>query len=87
MGLPELERHAARERAMAIAYFERWAPESSEELWRQSLWILDALNAALLREVVGPRAIAFAGGAMWSALTSRDEWQRFVAAMEQPLAI
>lgn len=87
MGLPELERHAARERAMAIAYFEHWAPECELDLWRQSLWILDGLNAALLREVVGPRAIAFAGGAMWSALTSRGEWQRFVAAMDQPISI
>jgi hypothetical protein len=84
MALPELELHAARERAMAVAYFEHWAPPATERLWRQCVWILDGLNAALLATIGGAGALAFAGGTIWSALTARDEWQRFVRGMDQP---
>jgi hypothetical protein len=84
MALPELERHAARERAMAVAYFAHWAPPSTERLWRQCLWILDGLNAALLAQIGGARALSLAGGTLWSALTARDEWRSFVRGMDTP---
>ncbi len=46
--LPELLRHAEREEALAHNYFAHWSPPVTGALWAQTIWVLDALNAAIL---------------------------------------
>ncbi|MFV8751668.1 hypothetical protein ACNOYE_14075 [Nannocystaceae bacterium ST9] len=80
--LPELHRHAARERAMAINYFRHWSPKCSKQLWRETIVVLDALNAAVFELVCRPHGV-FAY-AMQGALTQRGQWQAFVAGLDTP---
>ena len=82
--LPELHRHAARERALAVNYFSHWAPRCSEALWRETIWVLDALNAATFELVLGllPRALAPIGPLGIRA--RRTQWRSFVRALETP---
>jgi hypothetical protein len=82
--LPELHRHAARERALAINYFGHWAPRCSRDLWRETIWILDALNAAVFELVLGelPRALAPVGPLGIPA--RRAQWAAFVRALDTP---
>jgi hypothetical protein len=80
--LPELRRHAARERAMANNYFAHWSPSCTRELWRETIHVLDALNAAVFELVCKPRGV-FAY-AMQGMLTRRGEWRAFIAGLDTP---
>ena len=80
--LPELHRHAARERAMALDYFRHGAPRCSKDLWRETIYVLDALNAAVFELVCKPHGV-FAW-AIQGALTQRGQWRAFVAGLDTP---
>ena len=83
-GVPELARHAARERELAINYFSHWAPNATRELWRQCILILDALNAATFDLLCNRAAGAMVGRAMLGMVTRGAEWRAFVANLEKP---
>lgn len=82
--LPELHRHAARERALAVNYFGHWAPRCSEALWRETIWVLDALNAATFELVLGMLARAFAPIGPLGIRARREQWNKFVAGLDTP---
>jgi hypothetical protein len=82
--LPALMRHAARERALALHYFARWAPVVDEGLFRQAITVLDGLNAAVFDMMCRREAARMIGRSMLGALTGRDEWDRFVAGLDDP---
>jgi len=82
--LPELRRHAERERELALHYFQRWAPEASEPLLRQCLFVLDGLNASVFAMMCRERPAEMIARSLWSALAHRDEWCRFVRGLDQP---
>jgi hypothetical protein len=85
-GVPELTRHADRERELARHYFRCWAPPATRELWRQVVLMLDGLNAAtfdlICRRVPVPM-MRHALGVMLTA-NGRAEWRAFVAALAEP---
>jgi hypothetical protein len=85
--LPELHRHAARERELALHYFSRWAPDASDALLRQCLFVLDGLNAAVFAMMCKDRPAEMIARSLFSAVTRGDEWQRFVEAMDRPQAL
>jgi hypothetical protein len=85
--LPELRRHAERSRQMAINYFSHWAPGASEALWRQSLTMLDGINAALFRMVCEDRRSEVIARSLVGAVTHAHEWRAFVAAMNRPVPL
>ena len=81
--LPELRRHAARERALAHNYFGHWSPRCTRDLWRETIYVLDALNAAVFELVVaggGRVLLRYGVGGMFS---QRDQWRRFVAGLDE----
>lgn len=80
--LPELVRHAEREEALARNYIGHWRPACTPALWRQTLWVLDALNAALFAWVVDEVAMWLMLRGTWDACG--DTWDRFVHAMDEP---
>lgn len=80
--LPELERHAARERAMALDYFGRWSPRCTLALWHETIAVLDALNAAVFELVCRPHGV-FAI-ALRDAMFGRGEWRAFVKGLDTP---
>jgi hypothetical protein len=83
-GVPELVRHGARERLLAINYFSHWAPPVTRELWRQCLVMLDALNAATFDMICNREAGAIVRHALVGMLTRRGEWAAFVEGLEKP---
>src|SRR5581483_3809912 len=66
--LPELKRHAARERELALHYFAKWAPEASERLLRQCLFVLDGLNAQVFAMMCRERPAEMIARSMWGAI-------------------
>ncbi|KIG15511.1 hypothetical protein DB30_05534 [Enhygromyxa salina] len=83
--LPELRRHAARERELACNYFGHWAPRCTLELWRETILVLDALNAATFELVCTqllPRAMA--PSRLFDARSRRAQWREFVAKLDTP---
>ncbi|PRQ05005.1 hypothetical protein [Enhygromyxa salina] len=83
--LPELHRHAARERELACNYFGHWAPRCTLDLWRETILVLDALNAATFELVCDhllPRAMAPAQ--LVGSRTRRAQWREFVANLDTP---
>jgi hypothetical protein len=82
-GLPEVRRHAERERTLALAYLAAWSPPSTRALWRQCVLVLDGLNAAVFE--LACRRPSFPIGTALHALGGGGEWARFVAAMDRPL--
>jgi hypothetical protein len=80
--LPELRRHAARERSLAINYFAHWAPACTRDLWRETIHVLDALNAAVFELVCKPHGV-FAY-ALQGVLTQRGQWRAFIAGLDTP---
>jgi len=80
--LPELRRHAARERALAVNYFGHWAPPCTQDLWRETIWILDALNAAVFELVLGLLLRAFAPVGPLGIRARRRQWQEFVEGLD-----
>jgi hypothetical protein len=84
-GLPELHRHAERERELACNYFGHWAPRCTVELWRETILVLDALNAATFELVCTqllPRAMA--PKRVLSSRARRAQWREFVANLDTP---
>ncbi len=80
MRLPELRRHAARERAMAIAYFTG-APAVDRARWRECILVLDGLNAATLAMALQERRLALPAALLRESLRVDEEWARFVAGL------
>lgn len=83
--LPELRRHAARERELACNYFGHWAPRCTLELWRETILVLDALNAATFEFVCTqllPRAMA--PTRVLDSRTRRAQWREFVTNLDTP---
>ena len=85
LGLPELVRHAQREEALAHNYFAHWSPRCTPQLWRETILVLDALNAAsfgLVCEVLLPRLLGPRG---WFSRQERAaRWDSFVAGLDEP---
>jgi hypothetical protein len=79
--LPELLRHAERERELAICYAAHWSPGCTIELWRQCLWVLDALNAEVF-DWVNRNTARMVWEAARSSIAGRGEWEAFVAGLE-----
>jgi hypothetical protein len=80
--LPELHRHAERERELARNYLGHAAPRCTIELWRETIHVLDALNAATFDFVCNkllPGAMAHAIGSK-----PRAAWRTFVANLDVP---
>ncbi len=82
--LPELNAHAARERALAINYFGHWAPDATGALWRQCILILDGLNAAVFDMMCDKQRGSMVGHSILGAVTSGDEWRAFVSGLDRP---
>jgi len=82
--VPELVKHGARERALAVNYFSHWAPPASRELWRQCIVLLDGLNAATFELWCHQARFAFVRHALTGVVTRAGEWRAFVEALDQP---
>jgi hypothetical protein len=84
--VPELARHAERERELAVNYFACWAPPATRELWRQTVLILDALNAATFDLVCNRAAAALIWHSTTGMLTrsGRAEWRAFSDGLASP---
>jgi hypothetical protein len=82
--LPELHRHAARERALAVNYFGHWAPRCSKALWRETIWVLDALNAATFELVLRELPRAFMPIGPMGMRSRRAQWRAFVEGLDAP---
>jgi hypothetical protein len=82
--LPELRRHAARERALAINYFSHWAPKCSVDLWRETIWVLDALNAASFELVLEWLPRTFVPIGPLGIRARREQWAAFVEGLDRP---
>jgi hypothetical protein len=80
--LPELHRHAARERELARNYLGHAAPRCTIDLWRETIHVLDALNAATF-EFVCSKLLP---GAMTRVIGTRASarWRAFVANLDVP---
>jgi len=81
--VPELARHAERERALAVNYFSHWAPNATRELWRQCILVLDGLNAATFDLLCNRAPASMIGHAMAGMVTRRGEWRAFLAGLEK----
>jgi hypothetical protein len=80
--LPELHRHAERERELACNYLGHSAPHCTFDLWRETIHVLDALNAVTFEFVCTkllPRAMARALGG-----GRRAQWRAFVQNLDTP---
>jgi len=82
--IPELRIHAARERELASNYFSHWAPLVTRELFRECLFVLDGLNAAVFAMLCRDRPAEMVGRSILGAISRRSEWKAFVAALAQP---
>jgi hypothetical protein len=82
--LPELDRHAARERELALNYLAHWAPECTRAAFRECILSLDALNAAVFALLCVERPGEMIGRSLLGALTGKGEWKAFVAALDLP---
>lgn len=80
--LPELHRHAERERELACNYLGHAAPRCTIDLWRETLYVLDALNAATF-EFVCNKLLPGAMGHVISG-SRRAQWRAFVANLDRP---
>jgi hypothetical protein len=83
-GVPELLRHGARERQLAVNYFSHWAPGATRELWRQCIIMLDGLNAATFDLICNHARGAMMRHAVAGMLTRGAEWRAFVSGLDQP---
>ncbi len=82
--VPELARHAARESELAVHYMAAWSPPCTEALWEQTLWVLDAINAALFAWASGSHTPELVARSLWQAASRGRDWQAFVRAMDTP---
>lgn len=83
LGLEELERHAARERELAVNYLGHWSPPASERLWRQVIQVLDGLNAAVFEVACARAGFDLMARALASAVRG-VEWPAFRAGLDRP---
>jgi hypothetical protein len=82
--VPELVKHGARERQLAVNYFSHWAPPASRELWRQCIVLLDGLNAATFELLCHQQRGAMVRHAFMGMVTRGAEWRAFVTALDEP---
>jgi hypothetical protein len=83
--LPELRRHAARERELACNYFGHWAPRCTVDLWRETIYVLDALNAATFEHVCTQLLVrAMAPARVLDSRARRAQWREFVTNLDTP---
>lgn len=83
-GIEELKRHAERERAMAENYLAHWSPRVTKELFKQAIYVLDALNAAVFAmsfDQLGPMLTL---RAVMGVVSAPAEWTSFVQGLERP---
>lgn len=83
-GIEELVTHADREKALAENYLRHWSPRVTKELFRQTIYVLDALNAAVFElsfDKLGPLMTVRAALGVVSAPA---EWRSFVQGLERP---
>lgn len=80
--LPELHRHAERERELARNYLGHAAPRCTLDLWRETIYVLDALNAATFEFVCS----TLLPGSMAHMISGsrRAQWRSFVANLDTP---
>jgi len=86
--LPVLHRHAERERDLVRNYFGHWSPRCTLDLWRETIYVLDALNAAtfeLVCTVLLPRIMGLR--APFSRAERKRRWQAFVAGLDEPQSL
>jgi hypothetical protein len=83
-GLPELAAHAARERELAVNYFGHWSPPATLALWRQCLYLLDALNAAVFEMMCRALPGHMVAHSVVGALARREEWRAFTDGLLRP---
>lgn len=82
--LPALELHAARERELAHNYFDHWAPACTRELWAQSIYVLDVLNAGVFDLIVRARGLRLMANSVLGAAFWRGEWAAFERNLRDP---
>jgi hypothetical protein len=82
--LPELAAHAARERELAINYLGHWSPPATVALWRQCIYLLDALNASVFEMMCRRAPGKMVAHSLVGALTRRDEWRAFQDGLARP---
>jgi hypothetical protein len=82
--LPELRLHAAREQALAINYLRHWAPDVTRALFRDCLFMLDGLNAAVFEMLCVERPGEMLRRSFTAAFTRRGEWRAFVDGLARP---
>ena len=83
-GLPPLRIHATRERELAINYLGHDAPAVTRALFRECLFLLDALNAAVFDMLCVRRPGEMVRYAVAAAFTERAQWRTFVDGLAQP---
>jgi hypothetical protein len=79
--LPELHRHAERERELARNYLGHAAPRCTIALWRETIHVLDALNAATFEFVCNELLPSAMGHVVGSK--PRARWRTFVANLDR----
>lgn len=84
LALPVLATHASRERELAFNYFAHWSPPATRELWRQSILVLDGINAAVFEAACDTQLVALVARSLVGGVSRRGEWRRFVAALDEP---
>ncbi len=82
--LPALRLHAARERELAINYFGHFAPRVSRALFRECLFVLDALNAAVFSMLCVERPGEMMRRSFAAAFTQRAQWRAFLDGLARP---
>ena len=82
--VPEITRHAERERELGASYFAHWSPPVTRALWAQSLHILDGLNAAVFAALSGRTGHAIRARAALGLITGGAQWRAFRDGLERP---
>jgi hypothetical protein len=82
--LPELRLHAARERELAINYFGHYAPGVTRALFRDCLFMLDGLNAAVFEMLCVERPAEMVRRSFTAIFTRRSEWREFLDGLGRP---
>ncbi len=82
--LPELSRHALRERELALNYLAHWSPRVTRDLWAQCIYVLDGLNAAVFAALQGREGLGIRLRALGGLLIGGDEWRLFCEGLARP---
>lgn len=79
-GLPELARIAERGRERAVNYLRHWAPRCTRDLWRETIYAMDAINAGLFELLCAQRPWTLLRG----MFSQRAQWRSYVAQLDVP---